>query len=120
MTKTATAPTFASLATRHGRALAYIASRDDNPVPADPTTVDASGLHQLASDAADFMNRAHHWDQAETLESAAQYLGDAIEAAEADQPALLRQAEKYLRDSRDFASELADELGDELGDERDF
>jgi hypothetical protein len=112
MPKTATAPTFASLASRHGRALAYIAGRDNNPVPADPTSIDADALIDLVNDAAAFMNRARHDDQAEALESAAQYLADARDADQADQPALLRRAAEELRDSYDMASDLADELGD--------
>ncbi|MGW2255480.1 hypothetical protein ACWCXH_35720 [Kitasatospora sp. NPDC001660] len=110
---TAAAPTFASLAHRHGRALAYIAGRDNNPVPADPTSIDDAALVAVVADAAQFLTQAHRDEDAETLELAAAYLADARTAEEADRPVLLRQAEKHLRDSYDMACELADELGDE-------
>ncbi len=115
MPKTATAtPTFASLAQHHGRNLAYIARQDTNPtVPDDPTSIDATALIELVNDAAAFLDRARHDQDAETLESAALLLTEAHNADDADQPALLRRAARHLRDSYDMACELADELGDD-------
>ncbi|MFI9365990.1 hypothetical protein ACIG5E_33805 [Kitasatospora sp. NPDC053057] len=115
MPKTATAtPTFASLAQRHGRHLAYIARQDSNPtVPAGPTGIDATTLIELVNDAASFLDRARHDQDAETLESAARLLTEAHHANDVDQPALLRRAARHLRDSYDMACELADELGDD-------
>ncbi|MET8624698.1 hypothetical protein ABZW30_13230 [Kitasatospora sp. NPDC004669] len=115
MPNTATAtPTFASLAQRHGRELAYIAKQDTNPTaPADPASIDATALIELVTDAASVLDRAHHDQDAETLESAARLLTEAHHAHDADQPALLRRAARYLRDSYDMACELADELGDD-------
>ncbi|MFE4604448.1 hypothetical protein ACFRKE_26740 [Kitasatospora indigofera] len=117
MPKTTTvAPTFAGLASRHGRALAWIASPDDNPVPADPTTVDDAGLAELVVGAAEFLTACRRFEDAETLESAASYLADACTADAADQSALLSQAQKYLANTYDIAAELACDLGEE----RDF
>ena len=114
MPTTITTPaTFEDLARRHGKALAYIASADDTPVPADPTSVDPQGLIDLVNNAAAFFNSAHHYDQAETLESAAGFLVEARDADDADRPALLKRATRDLADSYDMASELADELGDD-------
>ncbi|MFJ9777130.1 hypothetical protein ACIRVF_38845 [Kitasatospora sp. NPDC101157] len=115
MPKTTTAaPTFASLAQRHGRHLAYIARQDTNPtVPADPTSIDATTLIELVNDAASFLDQARHDQDAETLEAAAQLLTEAHNADDADQPALLRRAAHHLRDSYDMACELANDLGDD-------
>ncbi len=113
MPTTAAAPTIATLTSRHGRALAYIASRDNNPAPADPTSIDAAALVDLVTNAARFLSQAHHDDDAHTLESAASYLTEARAANDTDRPTLLRQAEKHLRDSYDMACEVADALGDE-------
>ncbi|MEU4862587.1 hypothetical protein ACIG0C_30270 [Kitasatospora aureofaciens] len=108
MPKTTTATrTFASLAQRHGRHLAYIARQDSNPtVPADPTSIDTTTLIELVNDAAAFLDRVRHDQDAETLESAARLL---TEAHHADQPALLRRAARHLRDSYDMACELGDD-----------
>ncbi|MFC1428554.1 hypothetical protein ACEZCY_35870 [Streptacidiphilus sp. N1-12] len=113
---TTTAPaSFEDLARTHGKALAYIAGRDDNTVPVDPTSVDADGLIDLARNAAAFLSSAHHYDQAETLDSAAAFLTEARDADDADRPALLRRAARQLADSDELASELADELGEDYG-----
>ncbi|MFB7672225.1 hypothetical protein ACFC26_12495 [Kitasatospora purpeofusca] len=115
-TTAAEAPTFASLAGRHGRALASIAGHDNNPLPADPTTVDDAGLVELVTGAAAFLTACRRFEDAETLESAAGYLADARTADAADRPTLLRQAQKHLATTYDIASELACDLGEE----RDF
>ncbi|MBC3844596.1 hypothetical protein GXW82_43785 [Streptacidiphilus sp. 4-A2] len=77
-----------------------------------PTSVDPQGLIDLVNNAAAFFNSAHHYDQAETLESAAGFLVEARDD-DADRPALLKRATRDLADSYDMASELADELGDD-------
>ncbi|WP_371484822.1 hypothetical protein [Kitasatospora sp. NBC_00315] len=115
-TTTTVAPTFASLASRHGRALASIADHDDTPVPADPTTLDDAALAELVVAAAEFLTACRRFEDAETLQSAAGYLTDARTADAADQPALLRQAQKHLANTYDIAAELACDLGEE----RDF
>jgi len=113
MAITITAPTtFEDLARRHGKALAYIATCDDSPVPADPTSVDPQGLIDLVSLAASSLTRGRRDEDAETLESAERFLNEARDADDADRPALLKRAARDLARSYDMASELAVDLGE--------
>ena len=113
MPSTTTPVTFEDLARTHGKALAYIAGRDDGAVPADPTGVDADGLIDLVSNAAAFFSSARHDEQAQTLESAAGFLAEARDADDTDRPGLLKRAARDLSDCDEMASELADELGED-------
>ncbi|MET9183134.1 hypothetical protein ABZX88_33735 [Kitasatospora aureofaciens] len=120
MPKTATAtPTFADLAQRHGKALAYIAGSDTgNTVPADPTAATPAELVQLARDAVDTLNHCRFWNWAEAMEDVAIRLDYAHQAEDdAARTALLQGAGKALRST---AYDAACELADANGDPRDF
>ncbi|MFJ2193676.1 hypothetical protein ACIOJE_37970 [Kitasatospora sp. NPDC087861] len=111
---TTTPLTFAVLADRYGRAVAYLASLDRNPVPSDPTAADAATLVQLVIDAADFLIQDHSFEQAGLLTAAASHLANALKAGDDDRPGLLRQAEEKLGFIGDITPDLrahADELG---------
>jgi hypothetical protein len=118
-TETTAAPTFADLANRYGKQLAYVAGRDkSNTIPADPATATPDELVSLARDAVDFLNQCHYWNEAEAMEDAADRLGYAHQAAnDAERAVLLRGADEALRG---IAYDAACEVADAIGDPHDF